>query len=52
MEKYIIKEVTKNLKCHEKITVKIFKKTFIKVCNIVRINTINVFINNDSGNEK
>lgn len=31
MGKYILKEMSKNLKSSEKIIIKIFKKTFIKV---------------------
>lgn len=31
MEKYVVKEISKNLKLYEKIIVTIFKKTFIKV---------------------
>jgi len=44
MEKYVIKEVTKNLKLHEKIIVRIFRKTFLKAFNITRIKIINEFI--------
>lgn len=31
MEKYVVKEISKRLKWTEKVIVKLFKKTFIKV---------------------
>lgn len=40
----ILDEVTKELNWKEKIIVKIFNKTFNKVANLVRINTVNQMI--------
>lgn len=31
MEKYVVKEISKNLKLYEKIIVRIFKKQFVRV---------------------
>lgn len=47
MEKYVVKEISKNFKLHEKIIVKIFEKLFWKVYNITRIKIINEFIKED-----
>nr|DAR36282.1 MAG TPA: hypothetical protein [Caudoviricetes sp.] len=44
MENDIVKEIRKDLNWKEKIIVKIFTKTFIKVSNISRIKTINYMI--------
>lgn len=41
MEKYIGNLINKDLKWYEKIIVKIFKKTFIKVYNLIRIKIVN-----------
>lgn len=47
MEKLIIEEIYKNLKWYEKIFVKIFAKTIIKVYHIGRINCLNSKIKNN-----
>lgn len=47
MEKYVVKEISKNLNLYEKIIVKIFEKLFWKVYNITRIKIINEFIKED-----
>lgn len=44
MENEIIKEIEKGLNKREKILLKIFTKTFMKVYNIARINIINYLI--------
>ena len=44
MENVLLNEITKELNWKEKIIIKIFEKTFIKIYNIVRINIINNFI--------
>lgn len=41
MEKYVVEEITKDLKWYEKVVVKLFKKTFFRVYNISRISVIN-----------
>lgn len=44
MENDVVREIRKNLNWKEKVIVKIFTKTFIKVSNISRIKTINYMI--------
>ena len=41
MEKYVVEEIVKNLKWYEKILIKVFTKTAVKVYNCARLNTIN-----------
>ncbi len=41
MEKYIVNLINKDLKWYEKIIVKIFKKTFVKVYNTARVDIVN-----------
>lgn len=41
MEKYIVNLINKDLKWYEKIIVKIFKKTFLKVYNTTRVDIVN-----------
>lgn len=43
-EEIILNEVKKELNWKEKIIVKIFNKTFNKISNLVRINTVNKII--------
>lgn len=44
MKDVVVNEIIKALNFCEKIIVKLFTKTFIKVYNLARINTINKFI--------
>lgn len=44
MEKLIVEEICKNLKWHEKIFVKIFRRLFIKIYNKQRIKCINLIL--------
>jgi len=46
MEDMMLDEIMKELNWKEKIIVKVFVKTIIKVYNITRITTINNIINN------
>jgi len=41
MKELVLKEISKELNWKEKIILKIFTKTIIKVYNITRINTLN-----------
>lgn len=41
MNNVVLNEVKKELNWKERIIVKIFRKTFVKVYNIVRIDTVN-----------
>lgn len=41
MEKLIVEEICKNLKWYERIVVKIFRHTFIKVYHKARIKIVN-----------
>ena len=44
MKDVVLNEVKKELSFKERIIIKIFAKTFIKVYNITRINTVNAFL--------
>lgn len=44
MEKIIIEEILKECKWYEKIVVRMFKKTFIKIYHINRIKLVNSMI--------
>lgn len=41
MEKYIVNLINKDLKWYERIIIKIFKKTFLKGYNLIRIKIVN-----------
>lgn len=41
MEEKIIKELKKELNWRERVVLNLFKKRIIKICNIVRVTTIN-----------
>jgi hypothetical protein len=41
MEKYVVKEISKNLKWNEKIIVRVFRKLFFKIYNEQRMEIIN-----------
>lgn len=45
MKDVVLNEIMKELNWKERIIVVIFKRTFIKVSNIVRVNAVNYFIN-------
>lgn len=45
MKDVVLDEITKQLNWKEKIIVKIFTKTFVKVYNVVRINMVNIILN-------
>lgn len=46
MEDMMLNEIKKELNFKEKIIVSIFKKTFTKTCNLVRIKIINKILKN------
>lgn len=44
MKNVVVEELRKELNWRERIVLKIFRKTIVKVYNIIRINTINTML--------